>query len=175
MTTSSARDRVQRNGGQRPSTHQEKSRAYGGFTEAPTIYNERGELATSDAKVSGATVLGRAYTRDKLGRIDTVTETTSGGSVTRDYDYDLAGRLVAVTQGGVLVEEYSYDANGNRISSSNSDGVAVGTFDAQDRVLTYGAHADIDEESMSLSELRATMEANGPAWRLSSRPIRIRT
>ncbi len=30
--------------------------------------------------------------------------------------------------------------------------------------LTGGAHAEIDEDSMSLAELRASMEANGPEW-----------
>ena len=43
-----------------------------------------------------------------------------------------------MTQGGVVVEEYDHDANGNRIASSNGDGVFAATFDAQDRILTYG-------------------------------------
>jgi uncharacterized damage-inducible protein DinB len=30
--------------------------------------------------------------------------------------------------------------------------------------LTGGAHPEVDEDSMSLAELRASMEANGPAW-----------
>jgi len=35
-------------------------------------------------------------------------------------------------------ESYSYDLNGNRVSSLNSSGVFSATFDAQDRILTYG-------------------------------------
>jgi len=30
--------------------------------------------------------------------------------------------------------------------------------------ITGGAHTEIDEDSMSLSELRASMDGNGPAW-----------
>ena len=30
--------------------------------------------------------------------------------------------------------------------------------------VTGGAHAEIDEDSMSIAELRASMEANGPEW-----------
>jgi uncharacterized damage-inducible protein DinB len=30
--------------------------------------------------------------------------------------------------------------------------------------LTGGAHPEVDEDSMSLAELRASMEANGPEW-----------
>ena len=30
--------------------------------------------------------------------------------------------------------------------------------------LTGGAHTEIDEDSMSIAELRASMEANGPEW-----------
>jgi RHS repeat-associated protein len=35
-------------------------------------------------------------------------------------------------------ESYSYDLNGNRTSSLNAAGVFAATFDAQDRILTYG-------------------------------------
>ncbi len=78
------------------------------------------------------------YNRDDLGRISDKLETDASGSHAFHYDYDLAGRLTQVTEDGMVVEGYSYDLNGNRTSSMNSAGVFDATFDAQDRIETYG-------------------------------------
>ncbi|QLQ32438.1 MAG: hypothetical protein HZT40_13540 [Candidatus Thiothrix singaporensis] len=72
------------------------------------------------------------YTRDKLGRITAKTETINGVSHTYGYSYDTAGRLQTVTQDGTTIGDYNYDANGNRNG---------GTYDAQDRLLTWGSNS----------------------------------
>jgi RHS repeat-associated protein len=59
-----------------------------------------------------------------------VTQTTA-------YTYDLAGRLATVTVNGVPAEAYAYDGNAVRLSGPSPS--TTGTYDAQDRMLTYGA------------------------------------
>ena len=55
------------------------------------------------------------------------------------YGYDLTGRLENMTRNGDLVVHYTYDANGNRLSAEGEAGLFSGTYDDQDRLLTYGA------------------------------------
>jgi RHS repeat-associated protein len=55
-----------------------------------------------------------------------------------NYDYDTAGRLWHVMQNGVLTATYGYDANGNRLSKTTTSGIESGSYDAQDRLITYG-------------------------------------
>src|SRR5262249_35829071 len=57
------------------------------------------------------------------------------------YTYDLAGRLSEVRQDGVLTADYTYDANGNRLSFTSPGGTVTATYDAQDRLVGYGAAA----------------------------------
>jgi RHS repeat-associated protein len=74
--------------------------------------------------------------RDALGRITTKKETIGGVTSTYGYDYDARGQLWHTYVNGTLTATYLYDANGNRLSH---DGVNTsdGTYDAQDRMLTY--------------------------------------
>ena len=75
-----------------------------------------------------------SYQRDKLGRIKTKTETIGGVTDVYGYMYDSAGRLWTVTKNGTALSTYIYDSNGNRLSGPG----ATGTYDNQDRMLTYG-------------------------------------
>ncbi len=60
-------------------------------------------------------------------------------------------RLVEVKQDGVVTENYEYDANGNRVQAlTSSQGMVVGSYDDQDRLLesggntyTYTAHGEL--------------------------------
>ena len=79
-----------------------------------------------------------AYVRDDLGRIVTKTETIDGVTTTYGYTYDLAGRLTDVTRDAVAVAQYTYDANGNRLSHATPTTSVTGTYDDQDRLLSYG-------------------------------------
>ncbi|HBI22938.1 MAG TPA: hypothetical protein DDX84_01705, partial [Nitrospiraceae bacterium] len=51
---------------------------------------------------------------------------------------DLAGRLTDVWKNGVSTGHYEYDSNSNRISSVTQGFSLAGSYDAQDRLLTYG-------------------------------------
>jgi len=98
-------------------------------------YNTFGELSQLIAKQSGAALLDIQYTRDKAGRITQQTEIIAGETIISTYAYDTAGRLVGVVKKGIP-STYSYDANGNRLSHD----AVTGTYDAQDRLLTYGTN-----------------------------------
>jgi len=98
-------------------------------------YSGFGELSAEQAMYNTTNLYGVSYTRDKLGRITQKVETVNGASQTLDYRYDLAGRLDQVSTNGTVTSTYAYDSNGNRSSHNGS----VGTYDEQDRLLTYGA------------------------------------
>jgi len=100
-----------------------------GSATTSTTYNTFGELDTETAAYGATTQYGATYTRDLLGRITTKQETIEGTAVTYDYDYDPTGRLIEVKTGGAITATYGYDTNGNR---------AEGTYDAQDRLQTWG-------------------------------------
>jgi len=95
------------------------------------VYNEFGEVTAYSASYDGSPLLSFDYTRDDAGRIRTT------GSL--GYEYDSAGRLSKATNAGTPVAEYSYDANGNRLSHAFVGGSNTATYDAEDRLLQYGA------------------------------------
>ena len=77
--------------------------------------------------------------RDKLGRILTKTETVNGETHTYSYVYDPnTDELTDVYRNGALVSHYDYDDNGNRVGYTGADGTFNGTYDDQDRMLSYG-------------------------------------
>ncbi|WP_437724312.1 DNRLRE domain-containing protein [Sorangium sp. So ce861] len=90
------------------------------------------------AQAAGTVLYQVNYTPDALGRIDQLTETIQGETRSYDYEYDLAGRLTDVFRDGVLTAHYDYDANGNRLARTSSTGTEGGTYDDQDRLLSYG-------------------------------------
>ena len=103
-------------------------------------YSTFGELSTYQASYSGLPQLNVQYTRDTLGRITQKVETIGGATDTYTYGYDPAGRLIDVTKNGPNVAHYDYDANGNRLSVTRPvTGTVTGSYDAQDRLVTYGA------------------------------------
>jgi RHS repeat-associated protein len=91
-------------------------------------YNAYGEVLTHDVTGS-ATSYSATYTRDAAGRIDTKTEVVAGTTLSTQYTYDTAGRLSQVVENGAATRVYTYAPNGDR------DG---GTYDAQDRLVSYG-------------------------------------
>jgi YD repeat-containing protein len=113
----------------------------GSVTDTST-YNTFGELATYQASYSSSPLLSTIYTRDALGRITEKTETIDGVTTITVYDYDQAGRLANVTQDGTLAAHYDYDGNGNRLGVTRPvSGTVSGTYDAQDRLMSYGANS----------------------------------
>ncbi len=101
-------------------------------------YDGFGEVTDYTAKYSSTTRLSTQFTYDKLGRIIQKVETVQGEIDTYDYRYDTAGRLERVKRNGVTISVYSYDANGNRLSHTAGGDTVNGSYDDQDRLLSYG-------------------------------------
>jgi len=109
-----------------------------GTTTDTLQYNAFGESTHQTAQVGGTPVFDVGITRDALGRITTRVETVDGFTRVWAYGYDLAGRLATVHSNGDLVAQYTYDGNGNRTAVTGPGGLVEATYDAQDRLLTYG-------------------------------------
>jgi RHS repeat-associated protein len=105
-------------------------------------YSAFGELTSYAAKykigTTTTTLYSEKYTRDADGRISAKTETVGSLKTTYTYTYDKAGRLTAVKKNGASLSSYTYDSNSNRTSATTASGTVNGTYDAQDRLLTYG-------------------------------------
>jgi RHS repeat-associated protein len=97
-------------------------------------YNGFGELASEQALFDTTSLYDVSFARDKLGRITQKTETLNGTTIVYGYRYDTAGRLDQVTTNGTVSSTYGYDTNGNRLTHN----ATAGTYDEQDRLLTYG-------------------------------------
>jgi RHS repeat-associated protein len=83
--------------------------------------------------MSGTGASGTPITRDPLGRILNMVESTNGTTHSWTYTYDVRGRLESVTEDGGLTT-YGYDPNGNL---TDINGETFGTYDAQDRLVTF--------------------------------------
>jgi RHS repeat-associated protein len=108
-------------------------------------YDDLGRIAQRRTTVNGTTVSEETIKRDLLGRIETKTVSSGGGTtVVFEYGYDLDGQLDNVLRNGTLYEKYAYDLNGNRTGALAltiaQDNVQ---YDAQDRetgaALTFDA------------------------------------
>ncbi len=112
---------------------------YNGFGEPKTQKTCSGGTGTT---CTGGTTFYEvtSTTRDKLGRITALTETTAipGGpgasTVAWGYSYDEAGRLKTVDKTSAAQIAYTYDANGNRTGASGGEVITTGTIDSQDRL-----------------------------------------
>ena len=110
----------------------------GGVSER-LAYDGYGELSGDTVTQGGGVLFARSYVRDALGRIQSLSESAGGGATVQyAFAYDSVGRLREVKRDGVAVESYEYDANGNRLRAITPNGVLVGSYDAQDRLLSYG-------------------------------------
>ncbi len=103
-------------------------------------YSGFAEVDSYTANVNAAPVFSTSFVRDKLGRITQKTETVQGVAHVYDYTYDLVGRLIDVDRDGTDFSSYTYDSNSNRQSKTDSGGTTNGTYDVQDRLLTYGGN-----------------------------------
>ena len=101
-------------------------------------YDALGEPTELRTTAGGQPLLRQAFARDELGRLRTLTESLDGITVTWGYGYDAVGRLTSVTANGTAFAAYEYDANGNRVRVVDPRGESSGTYDAQDRVITFG-------------------------------------
>ena len=76
------------------------------------------------------------YQRDLLGRITDQQEMMLGISISHQYEYDPAGRLVAHIRNGQRTE-WGYDANSNR---TTENGQVIAEFDNEDRMTRFGGN-----------------------------------
>jgi RHS repeat-associated protein len=97
------------------------------------LYDDRGLLINYTAAVNGTPIWSIRYGFDLLGRITNRVEALNSQTQTTAYAYDVSGRLQQIWLNGALSAAYSYDTNGNRLARN----AETGTYDAQDRVLTY--------------------------------------
>jgi RHS repeat-associated protein len=111
----------------------------GSVTDSRT-YDQFGQVATYTAQFGTTVLYDVGYVRDTLGRIQQKTETIQGTTKVTQYGYDQVGRLITVAENGATVRQYTYDDNGNRTRFDNVEHSTstTGTYDAQDRLLTYG-------------------------------------
>ncbi len=97
-----------------------------------------GAIAAMSAQYGSSTLYQVTYTRDALDRVTGMSETVGGITTTYGFAYDSVRQLTAVTQNGAPFETAAFDANGNRLTFTTGNGQVSGTYDAQDRLLTYG-------------------------------------
>jgi RHS repeat-associated protein len=130
----------------------------GGVTDSWT-HNAFAEPTAYSARRAGSTLFETSYGRDRLGRIETRSESAAGSSFSEAYGYALSGRLDTVHRAGALVSDYGFDDNGNRTSHRigpasplrgqswsclgalpvTGDTTISGSYDAQDRMTAYGS------------------------------------
>jgi hypothetical protein len=117
-------------------------------------YSLFGELQTYAAQHNATGIYSVTYTRDKLGRIVSKSETIEGiGPTDTFYQYDQAGRLFRVCADvdcDTIESEYLYDANGNRVAgsfNSTAGAVLTVTYDDQDRERAIGGRRYFSHDS----------------------------
>ncbi|MBN8540430.1 MAG: PKD domain-containing protein [Deltaproteobacteria bacterium] len=125
-------------------------------------YNTFGELESKSLNGLG----GETYQRDNLGRITQKTTTLGGQNETSSYTYDPAGRLARVVRSGTYASDvrYTYDARGNRIAVNRDGSITSGSYDTEDRLLSYGDlrftytdHGDLLEKENIVSGQKITL------------------
>jgi len=113
-------------------------------TQSVNAYGEPARHVVTDGTTTlyDLTLDSTLFPRDPLGRIVRKTEVVLGTTRASDYTYDVLGRLTDVVVNDTATEHYEYDPNGNRLRGVvTRDGVTTdwtGTYDAQDRLLSYG-------------------------------------
>jgi len=114
-----------------------KSTTLGGATDTRT-FDTYGEPTGLIAKYKTGTLYSVKFTHDADGRITGKTETVGSTKNVFTYSYDATGRLIGIKENGTSISSYGYDTNSNRITATTSSGTVNATYDAQDRLLTYG-------------------------------------
>ena len=131
-------------------------------------YDVFGDLATYTANFGSTVLYTVAITRDADGRVSTETETIGSKTSTFGYSYDLAGRLTGVQEDGASVSSYTYDTNSNRLTATSPQAGLAGTYDSQDRLLTYGdasfsyaANGELASQSVGLQSTSYQYDVRG--------------
>ena len=133
-----------------------------GTASSSQDYNSAGELRDLHYSWSGG-AYSQSFQRDSVGRILTLNDVAPSGTNLYAYQYTSTGRLSQVTQNSVLYQSYGYDGNGNRISVTTATTVDSLTYDAQDRLLSYGhlAHGYTRYAYTTSGELTQKVSSSG--------------
>ncbi|KYG64162.1 hypothetical protein AZI85_17440, partial [Bdellovibrio bacteriovorus] len=107
-------------------------------------YDSYGDLIEYEVFVdkdgTSTKIFSYQLSRDVFGRIISKTETISGNTNYFEYQYDNFARLVSVLRNGKITERYEYDVNGNRNFALVDGNIYVSTFDALDRIQSFGSN-----------------------------------
>lgn len=110
-----------------------------GVVEDFYTYNNFGEITGYVARVQGTNLYAAMYERDKLGRITRQVVSSDSTVVTNDYVYNAAGRYLQVVTNGVALR-WQFDPDGNLTNYSRAGAtVTDAEYDAQDRIVRWGA------------------------------------
>jgi RHS repeat-associated protein len=104
-------------------------------------YDVNGLFASYAATYGGTLLYSESVQRDADHRITQKTEVIGTTQHVWGYTYDVNGRLTNVTEDGNFASHYAYDADDNRTTYTNTGGTVNPTYDAQDRLLTYGSNS----------------------------------
>ncbi len=121
-----------------PSNGRLTGTAIGSLTDA-YAYDSNGLFASYVAQYSGTQIYSESVLRDINGRITQKTEAIGSATHVWGYTYDVNGRLTEVTMDGHFASSYGYDEDDDRTVFKNASGSVNPTYDAQDRLLTYGS------------------------------------
>jgi RHS repeat-associated protein len=122
-------------------------------------YTAYGELDTLSAAFGSTPLYTLTLVRDAAGRITSKTEVAGGLTHAWGYTYDEAGRLHTVTLDGVPHATYGYDAQGNRTRLTQGSTSLSATYDAQDRLQSYGEATYTFGPNGDLKQRRRPQEA----------------
>ncbi|WP_374075828.1 RHS repeat domain-containing protein [Bdellovibrio bacteriovorus] len=100
-------------------------------------FNDVGSVISDSFAFDKQGLFSLGYTRDKIGRVIQKNEVQGTVSRVSSYEYDVQGRLVKASS-GADARTYTYDTNGNRIGFVGYGKSLVGTYDEQDRLISYG-------------------------------------
>lgn len=143
------------------------SAAIGGLEES-WEYNSFGEPAKYEVAFADTTIYRLELTYDALARIVAKVETITGQTTAYEYEYDVAGRLIAAATTGGPVVTYAYDANDNLLSRAAAAAVESGVYDAQDRLLEFARTTGPSDSFTYDAHGRLTMrESNGATTHFS--------
>jgi RHS repeat-associated protein len=101
-------------------------------------YDQFGAASSHAVSSSGTDMFSQQFVRNDAGQITQKTEAVLGGLHSYGYSYDAMGRLQNVTTDGDVTSTYNYDANGNRLARTSVGSTEIGSYDDQDRLLSYG-------------------------------------
>lgn len=112
-------------------------------------YDGIGRLVRRVHTINGSVVSDLTIDHDNAPRITQTQLVIDGGTVERNFGYDLDGQLIEVSDAIGVIESYIYDVNGNRTLREAGVVLESATYDVRDRIQTQGGVAyTVDGDGM---------------------------